>query len=260
MLKVDNLKITALSSREVLVKNVSFEVGKNETLGLIGESGSGKSLTSKAIMQLLNKRVFSTEGSIKWKDTEILGRNANLPKGYRGSQIAMITQNPMTAFAPMIRLGKQIEMGFDLKGSQAKSDFYEQLDSALKKVNLNDMRKIIHSYPDELSGGMLQRVMIAVTMMQKPDLIIADECTTAVDCASEYMILKELEKLRKDGMSMIVVTHDFGVAARLCDRVAVMKQGEIIEQGNKFNVFTSPQEDYTKELAHASVLFQEDVC
>ena len=260
MLKVDNLKITARQTREELVKNISFEVGKGETLGLIGESGSGKSLTSKAIMGLLNRRVFGIDGSIRWKDTEILGRKAKLPKDYRGSQIAMITQNPMTAFAPMIRLGRQIEMGFDLKSKPAKQDFCEKLDDSLKKVNLNDMRKIIRSYPDELSGGMLQRVMIAVTMLQKPALIIADECTTAVDSASEYMILRELEQLRKDGMSMIVVTHDFGVAARLCDRVAVMKQGEIIEQGKTLDVFTSPQEDYTKELAGASVLFKEDVC
>ena len=260
MLKVEKLKITARSTREELVKGISFEVGEGETLGLIGESGSGKSLTSKAVMQLLNHRIFKTEGSIEWKGAEILGTKSKLPKSYRGSQIAMIPQNPMTAFAPMIRLGKQIEMGFELKGKQAKRDFYEQLENALKTVNLNEMQKILHSYPDELSGGMLQRVMIAVTMLQKPDLIIADECTTAVDSASEYMILTELEKLRKNGMSMIVVTHDFGVAARLCDRVAVMKQGEIIEQGNTLKVFTSPQEEYTKELAHASVLFQEDVC
>ena len=260
MLKVDHLKISARPTREELVKNISFEVGKGETLGLIGESGSGKSLTSKAIMGLLNRRVFGTDGSILWKGTEILSRKAKLPKGYRGRQIAMITQNPMTAFAPMIRLGRQIEMGFDLKGKKAKQDLSEQLDNALKKVNLNDMRKIVHSYPDELSGGMLQRVMIAVTMLQKPELIIADECTTAVDSASEYMILRELEELRKDGMSMIVVTHDFGVAARLCDRVAVMKQGEIIEQGKTLDVFTAPQADYTKELAQASMLFKEDVC
>lgn len=260
MLKVSNLKIAARSTREVLVKNISFEVGEGQTLGLIGESGSGKSLTSKAIMQLLNRRVFTTDGSIMWKDNEILGKKAKLPKGYRGSQVAMITQNPMTAFAPMIRLGKQIEMGFALKDRKAKQEFYEQLDNALKKVNLNDIQKISRSYPGELSGGMLQRVMIAVTLLQKPALIIADECTTAVDSASEYMILRELEKLRKSGMSMVVVTHDFGVAARLCDKVAVMKQGEIIEQGKIHDVLASPQEDYTKELVKASVLFQEGVC
>ncbi|SDA28133.1 ABC transporter [Ruminococcus sp. YE71] len=171
MLKVNDLEITARSTKEQLVKGISFEVGKGETLGLIGESGSGKSLTSKAVMRLLNSRIFRVNGSIRWKDREMLGRNAKLPKGYRGRQIAMITQNPMTAFAPMIKLGRQIEMGFELKGSRAKREFYERLDSALKSVNLTDLRKITDSYPDELSGGMLQRVMIAVTIMQSPERI-----------------------------------------------------------------------------------------
>lgn len=260
MLKVNGLEITARTSKERLVKGISFEVGKGETLGLIGESGSGKSLTSKAVMKLLNDRVFEISGSITWKNEEILTKKAKLPKGWRGQQIAMIMQNPMTAFAPMIRLGKQIEMGFELKGKNARQEFYEQLEIALKNVNLGDMKKILGSYPDELSGGMLQRVMIAVTLMKKPELLIADECTTAVDAASEYMILKQLETQRNNGMSMIVITHDFGVAARLCDRVAVMKSGSIIEQGKTLDVFSSPQTEYTRELAAASVLFREGVC
>ena len=130
----------------------------------------------------------------------------------------------------------------------------------MKCVNLTDMKKFTNSYPDELSGGMLQRVMIAVTILQKPELIIADECTTAVDAASEYMILGKLERLRKEEMSIIIVTHDFGVAARLCDRVAVMRSGSIIEQGRTHDVFRSPQTEYTHELAAARVLFRGDVC
>ena len=118
----------------------------------------------KAVMRLLNSRVFKVNGSVKWNGQEILGKKAKLPKGYRGQQVAMITQNPMTAFAPMIKLGKQIEMGFELKGRKAKKEFYEQLDSALKSVNLGDLNKILVSYPDELSGDMLQRVMIAITL------------------------------------------------------------------------------------------------
>lgn len=260
MLKVNGLEITARSAKEMLVKSISFEVGKGETLGLIGESGSGKSLTAKAVMGLLNRRMFDIGGSILWKNEEILSKKRNMPKGWRGEQTAMIMQDPMTAFAPMLKLGKQIEMGFELKGRNAKQLFYEQLDSALKSVNLADMKKILKSYPDELSGGMLQRVMIAVTLMKKPELLITDECTTAVDAASEYMILKQLEQQRKNGMSMIIITHDFGVAARLCDKVAVMKSGSIIEQGKTLDVFTSPQTEYTRELAAASVLFREGVC
>ena len=260
MLKVKDLEITARQTGEKLVKGISFEVEKGAALGLIGESGSGKSLTSKAVMKLLSDRVFRINGSILWKDSDILGKKAKLPEGYRGRQAALITQNPMTAFAPVMRLGRQIEMGFDLKGRTARHEFYSRLEQALKSVNLNDMEKIVKSYPHELSGGMLQRVMIALTILQKPELIIADECPTAVDAASEYMILTRLEQLRDEGMSMIVVTHDFGVAARLCDNVAVMKSGQIIEYGRTRDVFGSPQNDYTKALAKASVLFGEGIC
>ena len=260
MLKVNDLEITARYSKERLVKGIGFEMGRGETLGLIGESGSGKSLTSKCIMKLLDRRRFSVGGSVSWKGREILGSHAKLPEGYRGRQIAMIMQHPMTAFAPMIRLGRQIELGFDLRSRKAKNDFYESLDAKLRDMNLSDMDKILKSYPAELSGGMLQRVMIAVTILQKPELIIADECTTAVDAASEYMILTELEKLRREGMSMIIVTHDFGVAARLCDNVAVMRQGEVTEYGSTEKVFSSPQDAYTKELAQASLLFREGLC
>ena len=180
--------------------------------------------------------------------------------GYRGKQISMIPQNPMTAFAPMLKLGKQMELGFSLKGRRERTQFRGRLASALADVNLPDAEKIINSYPRELSGGTLQRVMIALTILQRPELIIADEITTAVDAASEYLILNELEKLRRTGVSMIVVTHDFGVAARLCDRVAVMKAGEIIEEGKTREVFSAPQHEYTRQLVQASVLFQEGLC
>ena len=175
--------------------------------------------------------------------------------GYRGKQVSMIPQNPMTAFAPMLKLGKQMELGFSLKGRRERTQFRGRLAAALADVNLSDAEKIINSYPHELSGGTLQRVMIALTILQRPELIIADEITTAVDAASEYLILNELEKLRRAGVSMIVVTHDFGVAARLCDRVAVMKDGEIVEEGKMREVFSDPQHEYTRQLVQASVLF-----
>ena len=166
----------------------------------------------------------------------------------------------MTAFAPMLKLGKQMELGFSLKGRRERTQFRGRLVAALADVNLPDAEKIINSYPHELSGGTLQRVMIALTILQRPELIIADEITTAVDAASEYLILNELEKLRRAGVSMIVVTHDFGVAARLCDRVAVMKAGGIIEEGKTREVFSAPQHEYTRQLVQASVLFQEGLC
>lgn len=259
MLELKNVSIRLRQTGETPVRSVSFSIRPGEVLGLVGESGSGKSLTSKCIMGLLNPRQFEASGSIRWNGEELLNAGRKQAE-IRGSQIGMIMQNPMTAFAPMLPIGKQLEMGFPLKDRQDRQRFRTELGEVLERVKLPEMRSIMKQYPDALSGGMLQRVMIAVTVLKKPALLIADECTTAVDAASEYCILQELQKMKAGGMSMMIVTHDFGVAARLCDTVAVMKDGEIIESGSTQDVFRSPRHPYTKLLAESSVLFQEGTC
>ena len=215
-------------------------------------------MTSKCIMRLLNPRLFDLRGSVQWNGKEMLAMKLNELDGYRGKQVSMIPQNPMTAFAPMLKLGKQMELGFSLKGHRERTQFRGRLAAALADVNLSDAEKIINSYPHELSGGTLQRVMIALTILQRPELIIADEITTAVDAASEYLILNELEKLRQAGVSMIVVTHDFGVAARLCDRVAVMKDGEIVEEGKMREVFSAHSTNIPSNLCRQAYSFRRD--
>ena len=260
MLDINCLTVRSKLTKEELLHSISFSVGEGETFGLIGESGSGKSMTSKCIMRLLISRAFQIRGEIRWNGRDVFSMNAKELADYRGKQISMIPQNPMTAFAPMVKLGKQLEMGFRFNTREERHNFCRELTNTLASVNLPDAEKIFNSYPDELSGGMLQRVMIALTMQQASKLIIADEITTAVDAASEYLILNELEKIKTSGVSMLVITHDFGVVARLCDRVAVMKSGEIIEQGRTHEVLSTPRHDYTKQLMEASILFQEALC
>ena len=260
MLAINRLTVRSKLTKEELLRSVNFSVDDGETFGLIGESGSGKSMTSKCIMRLLNSRAFQIQGEIRWKGRDVFSMNAKELADYRGKQISMIPQNPMTAFAPMVKLGKQLEMGFQFSSKEERHNFSRELTNTLASVNLSDAEKIFNSYPDELSGGMLQRVMIALTMLQAPKLIIADEITTAVDAASEYQILNQLEKIKASGVSLLVITHDFGVVAKLCDRVAVMKSGEIIEQGKTHEVLSTPQHDYTKQLMEASILFQEALC
>ena len=263
MLEVENLTIRSRFPEKTLVNSISFTVDEGETLGLVGESGSGKTITGRCIMRLLNPRVFACTGSIRWRGEEMLTQKSERVRGYRGSQVGMIAQNSMTAFAPNTRLGKQLSMGFALHGAKERTQFRARLAKALESVNLPDAEKIMRSFPDQLSGGMLQRVMIAQTLLQKPALLVADEITTAVDAASEYLILRELEKLSEQGMALIVITHDFGVAAKLCDTVTVMKDGEIVERGETRAVFSAPEHEYTKRLVEASILFnstEEKLC
>ena len=238
MLDINCLTVRSKLTKEELLHSISFSVGEGETFGLIGESGSGKSMTSKCIMRLLNSRAFQIRGEIRWNGRDVFSMNAKELADYRG----------------------KLEMGFRFNTREERHNFCRELTNTLASVNLPDAEKIFNSYPDELSGGMLQRVMIALTMQQASKLIIADEITTAVDAASEYLILNELEKIKTSGVSMLVITHDFGVVARLCDRVAVMKSGEIIEQGRTHEVLSTPRHDYTKQLMEASILFQEALC
>ncbi len=242
------------------VDHVSFDVPHGSIVGLVGESGCGKSMTARSIMKLLKYPGKIVGGEILLEGRNLVPLSERDMSLVRGEEIAMIFQEPMTSLNPVVPVGKQVQEAILQHRKISREEAKKKVLHMLEMVGISEPEKRYRCYPHELSGGTLQRVMIALTILQRPELIIADEITTAVDAASEYLILNELEKLRRAGVSMIVVTHDFGVAARLCDRVAVMKDGEIVEEGKMREVFSDPQHEYTRQLVQASVLFQEGLC
>jgi microcin C transport system ATP-binding protein len=235
------------------VKNASFEIAKGETLALVGESGSGKSVTALSIMQLLPYPLASHPGgSIVFKGQELIGAPADLLRKVRGDEIAMIFQEPMTSLNPLHTVEKQINETLILhKGLDAAAARARTLE-LLKLVGIPDAAKRLGAYPHELSGGQRQRVMIAMALANEPDLLIADEPTTALDVTIQAQILKLLKELQeKLGMAMLLITHDLGIVRKMAESVCVMTGGEIVEQGPVKTVFDKPAHDYTRKLLAA---------
>ena len=257
VLQVKDLKINIKTDDGILtpVRGVNFEIGKGETLGLVGESGCGKSLTSKAILGI-NAKNCKAEGEILF-DAENLGMTDLLklkPRGeeirsIRGKQISMIFQEPMVAFSPMYTIGNQINEATLLHITRDKKKAKEISLGVMKKVGIANAEKRYDQYPHEFSGGMLQRALIAMALVCNPKLLIADEPTTALDVTIQAQILELLKKLQKDfGMSILFITHDLGTVARMCDRVAVMYAGKIVETAPAVEIFKNPQHPYTRGL------------
>ncbi len=257
IIQVKDLKVNIKTDDGILtaVRGVDFEIRKGETLGLVGESGCGKSLTSKAILGINDKKC-SAEGEIIF-DADGLGRTDLLklkPRGdeirsVRGKQISMIFQEPMVAFSPMYTIGNQINEATLLHITKDKKKSKEISLGVMKKVGIANAEKRYDQYPHEFSGGMLQRALIAMALVCNPKLLIADEPTTALDVTIQAQILELMKELQKDfGMSILFITHDLGTVARMCDRVAVMYLGRIVESATALEIFKNPQHPYTKGL------------
>lgn len=257
IIQVKDLKVNIKTDDGILtaVRGVDFEIRKGETLGLVGESGCGKSLTSKAILGINDKKC-SSEGEIIF-DADGLGRTDLLklkPRGdeirsVRGKQISMIFQEPMVAFSPMYTIGNQINEATLLHITKDKKKSKEISLGVMKKVGIANAEKRYDQYPHEFSGGMLQRALIAMALVCNPKLLIADEPTTALDVTIQAQILELMKELQKDfGMSILFITHDLGTVARMCDRVAVMYLGRIVESATALEIFKNPQHPYTKGL------------
>ena len=232
------------------VSDVSWNVKKGETLAIVGESGSGKSVSALAILKLIpNPPGKITSGSIFFEGKNIVKTSDTEIRNIRGKKISMIFQEPMTSLNPLMTIGKQISEVLDRHLTLSKKETYQKVKNILDIVQIPDSKRWLNGYPHEMSGGMRQRVMIAMALVCEPTVLIADEPTTALDVTIQAQILGLIKKLQKDiGMSVVFITHDMGVVAEIADRVVVMLGGKKVEEGNVIEIFHNPKHPYTKSL------------
>ncbi len=231
------------------VNGVSFNLERGKVLGIVGESGSGKSVTAYSIMQILEKNGKIVSGSIKIDGQELVGAGEKVMKTIRGNKVSIIFQDPMTSLNPTYTIGHQLMEAIMLHTPRNKKQAWDRAVEMLRLVNVNEPEKRMKQYPYEFSGGMRQRVMIAMALACEPDILIADEPTTALDVTIQAQILELMQSLQKElGMAIIMITHDLGVVAQMCDEVIVMYAGSICEQGTADEIFYNPRHEYTKGL------------
>lgn len=231
------------------VNGVSFNLDHGKVLGIVGESGSGKSVTAYSIMQILEKTGKIVSGSVKLDGQELVGCTEAEMKKVRGNKISIIFQDPMTSLNPTYTIGHQLMEAILLHTNRNKEQAKERAMEMISLVGINEPAKRMKQYPFELSGGMRQRIMIAMALACEPDILIADEPTTALDVTIQAQILELMQDLQKKlGMAIIMITHDLGVVAQMCDEVIVMYAGSICEQGTADEIFYNPRHEYTKGL------------
>ena len=251
LLRVENLQVDIRTPRGILhaVRGISFDVARGETLCIVGESGCGKSMTSLALMNLLPKSAIRRADRIDFADRNLGALDAKQMNALRGDRIAMIFQEPMTALNPAYTIGNQMVEGYVRHKKASRAEAEARAIELLGKVGIANARERLGQYPHQLSGGLRQRVMIAMALMCGPDLLIADEPTTALDVTIQAQILRLLVDLAREfGLALILITHDLGLVARIATNVAVMYAGEIIERGSAEALFASPRHPYTRGL------------
>lgn len=254
VLSVKNLKVHFLDANpeRFAVNDISFEVNEGEIVGLVGESGSGKSVTAMSVSGLLPKERADIFGSITLDGKEIFNCSDREMRSLQGDEVGVVFQEPMSAMDPLKKIGPQVEESLLMHKKMSKKERYYSAIKALSMVELDDPKSVYNKYPHELSGGMLQRVMIAGAIITNPKLLLADEPTTALDVYVQAQILELLKKLnQKHKTAILFISHDLNVVRKLCSRVIVMKRGVIVEEGDVESVFNDPKHEYTRELIEA---------
>ena len=231
-----------------LVKDVSFSVKQGECLGILGESGSLKSLSIKAAMGLLDKN-FVVSGSAKFQGDELVGKNAEQLRRLRGGQVGIVLQNPMTCFDPLYRIGNQIAETFAAHQKWDAGEIKERSIEMLDKMQIRNPEEALEKYPHQLSGGMLQRIMIGIAMSMEPSLLIADEPTTAIDAITQFDILNEFAVIKqKHKTAMIFISHDLNAVSQIADKIVVLNQGTVVDQGDFHHIIHHAADPYTRLL------------
>ncbi len=251
LLEVKNLKTSFFTDAGEVkaVNDVSFSLERGKVLGIVGESGSGKSVTAYSIMQILAGTGKIIGGSVRLDGEELVGAGEKKMKEVRGNKISIIFQDPMTSLNPTYTIGRQLIEAITLHTNRNRRQAYDRAVEMLRLVNINEPEKRMKQYPFEHSGGMRQRVMIAMALACEPDILIADEPTTALDVTIQAQILELMGQLQKElGMAIIMITHDLGVVAQMCDEVIVMYAGSVCERGTADEIFYNPCHEYTKGL------------
>ena len=250
VLKVENLNVTLTyrKASKKLVEDVSFEVHPGECLGILGESGSGKSMTVKSILGLLDKN-FQVSGSAVFDGHDLLKESKEELRRLRGSRITMVLQNPMTCFDPLYRIGNQMAETFAAHTAWNAQEIRTCCLKILDQMQILNGEEVLEKYPHQLSGGMLQRIMIGIAMALQPELHIADEPTTAIDAVTQYEILEEFVRIKKNkNTAMLFITHDLGAISKVADRILVMNSGQIVDSGDFEHIRNHANDPYTRLL------------
>jgi len=251
LLDVQHLSVT-FGGESLAVDDVSFQINTGETLGVVGESGSGKSVTAFSILRLLQPPGRITAGRVMFQGRDLLTLAEGEMREVRGAGISLIFQEPMTALNPVMRVGDQIAEALLVHGKARRAEARARAVELLEAVKITDPARRIRDYPHQLSGGMRQRVMIAIALACRPPLIIADEPTTALDVTIQAQVLELLRELKtRYNLALLLITHDFGVVAEMADRVAVMFKGKLVEEGPVRDVLRHPSHEYTRSLLAA---------